>query len=236
MLIGVLALVAILSLGGWVIRRAREQTRINQCQGNLKHIALALCLYHDIYKTFPPAVFLGPDGRPWHSWRTAISNLMTDGPFYDQYWNQNNAAPWNSPKQQRAAKDYCFTSFYHCPLDSGPETDTSYLAVTGPGTMWPDNGSIKIADIRDGTVNTIMIVEVTNSGIHWMEPRDLRIDEMDFKINGKPSKSISSNHLRGAAVIFADGHVETLGPDTAKDTLEKWLLISDECDAIQNAE
>jgi len=30
-----------------------------------------------------------------------------------------------------------------------------------------------MADVTDGTPNTLMVVELAKSGIHWMEPRDL---------------------------------------------------------------
>ena len=47
---------------------------------------------------------------------------------------------------------------------------------------------------------------MANSDIHWMEPKDLSFADMDFHINGKPGNSISSGHVSGAAVVFANDH------------------------------
>ena len=51
----------------------------------------------------------------------------------------------------------------------GP-TMTSYVAVTGPGTVWDDHHSA-------GPSPRVMVIEVANSNIHWMEPRDLTLEE-----------------------------------------------------------
>ena len=222
MLIAVTVLAVVFSLGGWAYRVMREEARINRCQSNLKQIAIALHNYHDVYRHFPAAFSAGPDGKPWHSWRVEILPFLDQRALFKSY---SFSEPWNGPINGKLSK--ATPDFYRCPYDEGPATDTSYLAVTGPGTIWPDGKPTRFRDVVDGTSNTIMIVEVANSGIHWMEPRDLPIDEMDFRIDGTPGKSVSSNHVQGAAVLFTDGHVELLGPETATAELESWLLRSD---------
>jgi type II secretory pathway pseudopilin PulG len=226
MLIAVTILAVILSLGGWAVRVAREEARISRCQNNLKQIALALHNYHDAFRHFPTAFSRGADGTPWHSWRVDILPFIEQQPLYNSYrvWE-----PWNGPTNRKLSK--AAPDCLRCPFDESPATDTSYLAVTGPGTIWPDDGPASFRDILDGTSNTIMVVEVANSGVHWMEPRDLRIDEMDFKIDGTPGKSISSHHVRGAAVVFTDGRVKLLGPETAADTIKSWMLTTDQAEA-----
>ena len=80
--------------------------------------------------------------------------------------------------------------------------------------MFPGERSVKLRDIRDGSFNTIMIVEVANSGIHWMEPRDLQITKMAPTINPPTGQGISSNHPGGANVAFAEGHFEFLDAES----------------------
>ena len=63
-------------------------------------------------------------------------------------------------------------------------------------------------DIRDGLANTLLVAEVANSGIHWMEPRDLHVVQMAPTINAKSGQGISSRHTGGAHALFADGHVQ----------------------------
>ena len=79
-----------------------------------------------------------------------------------------------------------------------------------------------------------MLVEVANSGIKWMEPRDLSFEEACRGINPKSGLGISSRHEglehldrneSGANVAFADGSVrlfsERLAPETLKGMLTK---------------
>jgi prepilin-type processing-associated H-X9-DG protein len=205
------------------VRKARDAARTSTCHGRLYYLAHALHIYHDIYDTFPPAVVTGPDGRPWHSWRTLILPIIEQRELYADYRFDE---PWNGPSN-RALSSAALSAF-HCDADTGPTTNTSYVAITGPGTMWPDGQSLSLSEIPNGGKDTIMLVEITGSGIHWMEPRDLRIEEMALEINGAPGNSISSKHLNGAVVAYADGHVELLGPETAAASIRRGLLMVDE--------
>jgi prepilin-type processing-associated H-X9-DG protein len=49
-----------------------------------------------------------------------------------------------------------------------------------------------------------------NSGIHWMEPRDLHVLQMAPTINAKSGQGLSSAHNGGAHVLLADGAVRFL--------------------------
>ncbi len=104
---------------------------------------------------------------------------------------------------------------------------TSYVAIVGPGTAFPDgNKNVSMAAIRDGTSNTVVVAEIADSNIHWMEPRDLRIDEMSFVINDKTKPSISSRHGDGAHVLLADGSVRWLSNSTPPEVVKAMLTIT----------
>ena len=98
---------------------------------------------------------------------------------------------------------------------------TNYVAVVGPGTMWEDAKGMKWREATDGTSNTILVVELADSNIHWMEPRDLDVRSLPKRINGL--SGISSKHVRGACVAMADGNVRFLDEDTAVETLKALL-------------
>ncbi|HTI50127.1 MAG TPA: DUF1559 domain-containing protein, partial [Planctomycetaceae bacterium] len=117
-----------------------------------------------------------------------------------------------------------------CPEDHGGNrsTETSYVAVVSAGTIWPADHIVKLDDVTDGLGNTLLVVETANSGIHWMEPRDLHVSQMSLTINSKSGQGISSAHPGGAVVGFADGRVRFLSNDTSATTLEALLTIRGE--------
>jgi hypothetical protein len=59
---------------------------------------------------------------------------------------------------------------------------TSYLAITGPETLWPDGvGFDPVAARCDDQATldeTVMLIEVPFSDVIWTEPRDLPIDRL----------------------------------------------------------
>ena len=42
---------------------------------NLNRIGVALRQFADVHDFWPPAFLVGPDGKPWHSWRGALASL-----------------------------------------------------------------------------------------------------------------------------------------------------------------
>src|SRR5262249_28978493 len=87
---------------------------------------------------------------------------------------------------------------------SSPTPLTSYVAITGPGTMFPGASSARFADVTDGLSNTLMVVEVANVNIPWTAPQDLDLRTMSFQVNDPKRPSISSKHPGGANVVFGD--------------------------------
>ena len=105
--------------------------------------------------------------------------------------------------------------------------------VVGKGTIsnGPEGTSIK--EIADGAANTIFCVEIADSQIHWMEPRDLNFDEMSFTINDRSGPSISSRHAGGANVLMADGSVRFLSNDTHSALVRAMLTVADNEDVSE---
>jgi prepilin-type processing-associated H-X9-DG protein len=90
---------------------------------------------------------------------------------------------------------------------------------------------VKFEEITDGISNTILLVEVHNSGIHWMEPRDLDASQMAMAINANPARKgvipgISSGHPGVAQAAMADGSVRALPDDTPPATVRAMLTIA----------
>ncbi|NQT16164.1 MAG: DUF1559 domain-containing protein [Planctomycetes bacterium] len=166
------------------VQAAREAARRAQCSNNMKQFGLALHNYHDTFKTFPagigPSVCNAPGGacgRGWEAWGgiaglTAFMEQKTlfDRCYWDYYWN------WNATgtDDNRFVADQRINSFV-CPSDAtvtytsnmGP---ISYNLSHGPCASWDVSAGqepgmfdrmfwCRMANIRDGTSNTIAMAE-----------------------------------------------------------------------------
>jgi prepilin-type processing-associated H-X9-DG protein len=219
MLIGVAVFALLLGLAVPAFRAAREEALRSQCSNNLKQIALALHDYHDVWKCFPPARTLGPDGKTWHSWRMLLVPFIEAKPLYEQYQKDE---PWNGPNNKNLHGTPW--SIFRCP--GAPWRDrytTSYLAVVGPETAWPGADSGDFAHLTDGLSRTILVVEVANSDIHWMEPRDLEFNDLFGSTAAGGKLKPSSHHPGGFNVLFGDGSVRWLPEDVARQKLREML-------------
>ena len=187
---------------GYKIRDAREAARSSQCRGHFAQLQLAFHNYHDTYGCFPQAYIADEHGTPLHSWRVLILPFIDQVQLYEQYRFDE---PWNSPHNSGLANPPHFNMF-HCP--SGPNMDgsvlTDYVVIVGDGTPFPGDDVTTFDDFADGMENTILLVEIANSDIHWMEPRDLDAATMSYTLNDPARPSISSPHPWGPAVVFAD--------------------------------
>ena len=184
-----------------------------QCENNLNQIALALHNYHDAYGSFPPAYVADAKGKPMHSWRVLILPYLGKKNVYDRY---NFAEPWDSPSNSMLIGQ--MPSEYICPQNPDPAArragETNYMVVVGPRTMFPGATSVTKAEVTDGLINTIMLVETTATGVNWMSPTDLNVTDMTGQINASPEEPGSFHPEGGAQVALADGTVMFLPEDT----------------------
>jgi len=220
---GFVFLVIVGLLLGTAIQSARQAASANSCNCHLKQLGIALQNYHDTYKVFPPAYLADADGKPMHSWRVLLLPFLEEQELCKRYRFDE---PWDSPHNRQLADEISVTQF-RCPAATGPANETSYVVVSDPETLFPGDRGRSIRDVRDGTSKTISIVEVANSGIHWMEPRDLTLDEALAGIN-PPNRSpaISSHHVGGAMVGWGDAHVSYLPNDLSIEKLRALLTAS----------
>jgi prepilin-type processing-associated H-X9-DG protein len=203
-------------------------SQVSTCVTTLQRIGLAMHNYHDVYNCFPPAYIPDQSGKPMHSWRVLLLPYMGQDALYKRY---NLDEPWDSPNNLALAS--MISAVYTCPDDwqsnptqTGYVSQTSYVMIVGPGTISDGPTATKLADIRDGATRTIMVVEVTNSGIQWMEPRDLKAEEISFGINDGTPNGIRTQHPEGANVLFCDGSVRTLPQSTDPTRIKAMTTVS----------
>ncbi len=190
------------------------------CFMRLHWIGEALRAYHQQYGSFPPAYATDVDGKPSRSWRMLIMPQF-NSVYGSQYrWDE----PWNGEHNRSLTN--VESHYYQCPCKYclRMSRSTNYVAIVGPHTAWPGAKGSKLADFKDGPANTILLVEIANSDIHWAEPRDLTEEEFVPKINADRRRSPSSRHWpRGVNVLFADGSVRFLPEGLAPELLQALL-------------
>lgn len=189
----------------------REVTRRMQCANHLKLISLALHNYHDHYGSFPPAVVRGSEGKPLYSWRVLILPWLEEKALYESFHLDE---PWDSPHNRKLVleKPFCF----RCPTAESRGATTSltqYVAVVGDETIWPTTGSTTLEDITDGSSNTLLVVEWPESDIVWSEPRDLDVTNLRVWMYPPPQK-IARRHSKGVQVVWADGRISWIEPQS----------------------
>lgn len=183
------------------VHRASEPARRTQCKSNLKQIGLALQQYHEIYGSLPPAYTVDAEGKRLHSWRTLILPYLDQIELYKQI---DLSKPWDDQVNVEFAKTDLYV--YACPSIPMPFTKTSYMAVAGTGTCFPGAASRSISEIKDGTSNTVLIVEVEAAkSVLWMSPADL---DGQYLVNVDAKSKFS--HAGGLYALFADGSVRFL--------------------------
>lgn len=121
--------------------------------------------------------------------------------------------PLPSKKDDMATPDplIVFGHPYGPPCDHDHADHISYVMVVGENAFGHPTKPRRPSDITDGHENTIAVVEIANSSVHWLSPVDLEFAKMSFKVNDG-DESISSSHPTGPAVLFCDGAVFRLNP------------------------
>ena len=206
---------------GPMLRGAREATRRVQSTNNLKQLALAMHNFHDAYKRFPPAAAREsktrvpqPDAPP-HSWRVALLPFLERADLYDRYRFDE---PWDGPHNIELLEE--MPAVYRHPDDPADSTTSAYYVLTGPGTVFDDDDGTRIAEIRDGTSNTLLIVEADRK-IPWTKPEDLAVDP------DEPLPKLGGYTPGGFNAALCDGSVRFVAETMDEQMLRAAILKAD---------
>ncbi len=201
------------------------------CMNNLKQIALGLHKYRDVHKKLTPPYLTDSAGEPVHSWRVMLLPFVEEQELYDQY---DMSSDWNSIENLKLVSS-C-PPVYRCSHASKESKgETQNFAIVGDETIWHADKPMDFTDVGDGTSNTLAFVESHGRGVKWTEPRDLRFEQMQWKINADPPGSgVSSPHPGAAIVALLDGSVRILSETIDKQTL-KALTTANGGEAIDDA-
>jgi hypothetical protein len=150
----------------------RDAATRTQTTNNMKQIALAAHMHHDMSKTLPtPKHLKPPQGtQPVDlSWRVSILPFIEQGNIFNQF---DQTTAWDSPRNA-ALGNSIIPVYQHPGRDAGkPNSATVFQYFTGPGTLWPDNSKRTINSITDGSSNTFLFAEASGR-VPWSKPWDM---------------------------------------------------------------
>jgi hypothetical protein len=194
------------------LRKLRAAAERSRSTHNLKQIVIALHNYHDAHGRFPAAANYDKDGKPLLSWRVHLLPYLEQDELYKQFHLDE---PWDSEHNKKliARMPRLFASSTNPKL--AEEGKTTYLAPIGPDTMFMGRTGFRIADVTDGTANTIFLVDAADDrAVVWTRPEDLKYDPKE------PFQGLSRRYEGGFLAAFVDGSVHFLPATIDKKTLQ----------------
>lgn len=198
---------------------ARTAARRTQSTNNMKQIGLAMHNYADTFRSFPPAVLYGPDGKTPYSWRVAILPFIEQDALYRQY---NFNEPWDSETNKKVLEK--MPAIYRDPSDPEKSPNASYFVLTGPQTIFSGKAGTTFPQITDGLSNTLMVVEAKRD-IPWTKPEDIPYDRE------KALPKLGGRYDEGFIALFGDGSVRFL-QKKIEDQILRMLITKDGGEAI----
>lgn len=177
-----------------LVRYVIDQTAEEQ----LHDLGIAMHNWHDSYKSFPAQASYDGAGRPLLSWRVHLLPFLgrdarrLHGQFhFDEPWDSDH----NGALVEKMPSIYAMPGSKAAHLGR-----TCYVRPVGESTSCPGNRAIAIADVTDGTSNTVMIIEVDDQhAVPWTKPEDFQFDP------DNPARGLGG-HIEGTArSVFCDG-------------------------------
>lgn len=218
----VLVVLLVLAIGGVLglreyFRAVEAHLRREACAAQLHKIGVALQNYADEHSVYPPAIVRDAQGKPLHSWRVLIlPQLGQDEEKLHKEYRYDE--PWDGPHNRELATR--MPAVYRCPEDPGAlDAHTSYLALvdgtTGDFAAYPTGGSN--APPKKPPLTAYLLIEVAESGINWMEPKDIALGA-----SSQPAQPLPidlSYHVGGSLAVDTDGATIVLARDEMEEAI-----------------
>ncbi len=184
----------------------------------LSAIGLAMHTYHDVFNGFPTEAGFDERGKRTRlSWRVHILPYLGHQELYDKFrfdeaWDSEH----NRGLISQMPADYA--------ASGGRTADgkTPFVVPRGHETLFPDAPrKIRIADVTDGTSNTVMAMEVQpQRAVIWTSPEDLDVDPR------RPLEGLLAHRPGGVLLLMGDGSLQFLRATTATNRVAPLLTRS----------
>jgi hypothetical protein len=202
--------VAVGAIAAEGVRKVREAAARAQSQNNLKQIGIAMHNYLDKNGTFPAQAIYDKDGKALLSWRVMLLPYLDQEELYKQFKLDE---AWDSPHNKKLLAKIPKT--YQAPAAKPKHPfGTIYQGFAGKDAFFDGKKGIGIAEIPDGTSNTIMVVEAAKD-VPWTKPEDIPFDP--DKALPKMAKMYSNGGFNAG---LCDGSVRFISSSITEVTLK----------------
>jgi Protein of unknown function (DUF1559) len=179
---------------------------------NMTKIGRAMHNYHDQFGTLPHNTYDGKDGKPLLSWRVHLLPRFEQHALYSQFRLDE---PWDGPNNRQLLSQ--MPRIYATSDMRLEDGKTYYRAFSHRGAVFehptqpPYRQQIRFAQMSDGLVNTILLVEA-GEPTEWTKP-----DDLDWS-PGRPMPPLGRGPGDRVVVLMADGSVRALKKSMAEST------------------
>ncbi len=169
-------------------------------------IGAAILGFRNHYGCLPPRAIVDESGKPLLSWRVLLLPYLGYSKLFHLLRLDE---PWDS-QHNRKLIPY-MPLIYNSTQAGLPFGRTTFEAVTGAHTAFPDNGLRRFHDFDKDPADVLLIVEVDKKNcVEWTKPADVaRTDDKSWR-DGLFQKE---NHFRG---IYGDALFRVFRIDDAK--------------------
>lgn len=245
-LISAVIVVVVLGTAGGLaicaIPRIRENVARIQCQKNLGEIGLAILNSYDTYGTFTTATYPNenlPVARQL-SWLVYINAFMEQQGIFSSF---DCSKAWDDERNLRGEipnRDERFRcpSYPHIPAPvgvsnyvgiSGVEPDAAELQIGDPSAgFFGYERKIKLEDIKDGSANTLAVMETTSNLGLWTAGGFATVRPLDPAAAPYlgTGRTFGSGHRAVTLAVCADGSVHGLTNSIQPEVLEALATIA----------
>jgi hypothetical protein len=216
------ALTILILVFGFILLGSRDadkrvaESNIRTC---MRSVDSALKRYADLHGgSLPERELRDAQGSSLSSWRFQVfpHSRIWDPITYGIDYRLD--LPWEAKANQSIAN----CRLLHFCADRARRSTTNVFAVTGTGTAFDDGDVSNIAKLP-GVL--IVAAEVNDSNTHWMQPGDYEVGEL-LTAKGRLGDQIKGILADRVYVLFVDGEVWALSPDTPMTAIHPFLTIT----------
>jgi type II secretory pathway pseudopilin PulG len=198
----------------------RTAAKKTMSTNNLKQIMLAMHNYHDTNGHWPPAYVEDENGKPLYSWRVLLLPYLDQAALYNSF---DKTKAWDDPAN--IAISQTSLSVFRSPEDEFlPAEGTNYFVLLAPNTVFTGKDATRMADITDGTSNTIGVIELKGIPGSWAAPIDPQLSAVNPVLAPGQLTPVFPN---GTHAGFCDGSVRFLPVNLQPNLLQALLIRND---------